>query len=103
MARGVVHRQLPTSGSAVPAQPTRRESQEQIQIIAIAIGKPRTKAPATAKVNSVSKFTSGRNRSTDMLFLPRAEGKSRHRDDAVTAFGPCARFQKVQWKVRWNG
>jgi hypothetical protein len=54
-------------------------------------------------VNTVSKSTSGRNRSADMLFLGPAEGKSRRRDDAVTAFGPCARFQKVQWKVRWNG
>jgi hypothetical protein len=45
--------------------------QEQIQIIASAIGKPKTKAPAIARLNSVSKFASGRN----MLFLRRAESK----------------------------
>jgi hypothetical protein len=37
------------------------------QIIARAIGKPKTKAPAIANVNSVSKFGSKRNLPTDIF------------------------------------
>jgi hypothetical protein len=43
--------------------------QEQIQIIATAIGKPAAKALAIVKVNAKSGFTSGRKLCTDIRFL----------------------------------
>jgi hypothetical protein len=53
--------------------------QEQTQIIASAIGNARAKAPAIARVNSVSKFGSWGNLSTDMLISP-----TRGKQEAVT-------------------
>jgi hypothetical protein len=47
-----------------------RGSQEQIQIIATAIGKPMMKAPAMAKVNANSGFASGRTLPDDMSLAP---------------------------------
>jgi hypothetical protein len=44
--------------------------QEQIQIIATAIGKPAVKAPTTVKVNAESRFASGRTLSIDMSLTP---------------------------------
>ena len=44
--------------------------QEQIQIIATAIGKPAAKALTIVKVNAKSGFTSGRTLSTDMSLTP---------------------------------
>ena len=47
-----------------------RGSQEQIQIIATAIGRPMMKAPAMAKVNANSGFASGRTLPDDMSLTP---------------------------------
>jgi hypothetical protein len=47
-----------------------RGSQEQIQIIATAIGKPTMKAPAMAKVNAKTGFASGRTLPADMSLAP---------------------------------
>jgi hypothetical protein len=47
-----------------------RSSQEQIQIIATAIGKPMVKAPATTKVKAKIGFASGRTLSADMSLAP---------------------------------
>lgn len=78
-------------------------SQEQIQIIASAIGKPKTKAPAIAKLNSVTKFASGRDLSTDMLSSP-TRGKQQPSSGRCGDGAKVARsFQKVQCRVRRNG
>ena len=51
-----------------------------------AIGKAATKATAIVEVNALSKFTSWRTLSTDMLLAPpRGFQKRRRRQDAVTA------------------
>jgi hypothetical protein len=47
----------------------RNQVQEQIQIIATAIGKPAAKALTIVKVNAKSGFTSGRKLCTDIRFL----------------------------------
>src|SRR6202022_874191 len=52
-----------------------RDSQEQTQIIASAVGKPAAKAPTIAKVNAKSRCASGRTLSTDMLLAPRRKIK----------------------------
>jgi hypothetical protein len=60
-----------------------RGSQEQIQIIATAIGKPVMKAPAMAKVSANSGFASGRTLPGDIAYS--IASRSRYRDEAVTA------------------
>jgi hypothetical protein len=50
-------------------QQSRNRVQEQIQIIATAIGKPAAKALTIVKVNAKSGFTSGRKLCTDIRFL----------------------------------
>jgi hypothetical protein len=57
----------PASNSAIDASYFRS------QMIARAIGKPRTKAPAIAIVNSVSKFGSARNLLTDIFHSTEAK------------------------------
>ncbi len=46
------------------------KSQEQIQIITSAIGKAATKATTIVEVNALSKFSSWRTLSTDILLAP---------------------------------
>jgi hypothetical protein len=46
------------------------KSQEQTQMMTSAIGKAATKATAIVEVNALSKFTSWRTLSTDMLLAP---------------------------------
>jgi hypothetical protein len=46
------------------------KSQEQSQMMTSAIGKAATKATAIVEVNALSKFTSWRTLSTDMLLAP---------------------------------
>jgi hypothetical protein len=46
------------------------KSQEQIQIMTSAIGKAATKATTIVEVNALSKFSSWRTLSTDMLLAP---------------------------------
>ena len=56
-------------------------------MIATAIGKPIANAPPIARVNAESRFAAGRRLSTDMLRSPPiGKSKSRHPDEAVTAF-----------------
>jgi hypothetical protein len=47
-----------------------KQLQEQIQIIATAIGKPVAKAPTIVNVNAAKRFASGRSWSTDMSLAP---------------------------------
>ena len=47
-----------------------KQVQEQTQIIATAIGKPATRAPAMVNVNAESRFISGRTLSIDMSLTP---------------------------------
>ena len=58
--------------------PARTRNQEQIRMIATAIGKPMANAPPIAKVNAESRFAAGRRLSTDMLLTPPI-GKSKSR------------------------
>ena len=67
-------------------------------MIARAIGKPRTKAPAIAIVNSVSKCGSARNLLTD-IFSFHNRSKNRRQDDTATAFS--AHPQPVQVARTW--
>jgi hypothetical protein len=53
-------------------------------MIVSASGKPMARAPAIVKLNAVSRFTSGRNLSTDMLFSP-TPGGGGSSQPAVTA------------------
>jgi hypothetical protein len=55
--------------------------QEQIQIIATAIGKPAVKAPTIIKVNAKSGFASERMLSTDMSLLHMDKSKNRHQTE----------------------
>jgi hypothetical protein len=58
----------------VPCPPARRGNQEQTQIIATAIGKPKAKATAIVDVNAESKFTPGCTlSSSDMALLHGSE------------------------------
>ena len=51
----------------------RNQVQEQIQIIATAIGKPAAKAPTIINVNSESKFVPGRASPTNMPIFSAAD------------------------------
>ena len=63
-----------------------------------AIGKAATKATAIVEVNALSKFTSWRTLSTDMLLAPpRGIQKRRRRQDA----GVFARALCPEGRVRW--
>src|SRR5882757_4302159 len=78
----------------VPCPPARRGNQEQTQIIATAIGKPKANATAIVDVNAESKLVSGCTLSSSgMIPLHGLEGKSRHRDKAVTASRSHPRVQ----------
>jgi hypothetical protein len=60
----------------VPCPPAKRGNQEQTQIIATAIGKPKAKATAIVAVNAESKFTSGCTlSSSDMALLHGSAGQ----------------------------
>jgi hypothetical protein len=75
--------------------PARTRNQEQIRMITTAIGKPTANAPPIAKVNAESRFAAGRRLSTDMLLTPPiGKSKSRHPDEAVTAFWLAHTVQK---------
>src|SRR5258708_35103970 len=77
--------------------PARTRNQEQIRMIATAIGKPMANAPPIARVNAESRFAAGRRLSTDMLRSPPiGKSKSRHPDEAVTAFWLAHTVQKPQ-------
>src|SRR5258706_11531438 len=68
--RGVlVARHPPGLGAAERTVLRSAYVQEQIQIIATAIGRPAATAPAIVKVNAISRFSSGRALSNDMLLL----------------------------------
>jgi hypothetical protein len=57
---------------ATPSGVKRHRDQEQIQMIATAIGTPRPNAPIMASANSESRFAWGRAAGNDMAFLPQA-------------------------------
>jgi hypothetical protein len=57
---------VPLGRSLLPS----RQSQEQIQIMTSAIGKAATKATTIVEVNALSKFSSWRTLSTDILLAP---------------------------------
>lgn len=60
-----------------PVNGQRHRDQEQIQMIASAIGTPRPSAPKMARANSVSRLAWGRTSGNDMALLlgaPRARG-----------------------------
>ena len=69
-----------------------------------AIGKAATKATAIVEVNALSKFSSWRTLSTDMLLAPpQGISKRRRRHDAVTAslLGHCVQKVESDGAQRW--
>ena len=69
-----------------------------------AIGKAATKATTIVEVNALSKFTSWRTLSTDMLLCSTArDSKRRRRHDAVTAslLGHCVQKVESDGAQRW--
>src|SRR5258707_15560649 len=75
--------------------PARTRNQEQIRMIATAIGKPMANAPPIARVNAESRFAAGRRLSTDMLLTPPI-GKSKSRHRGRSGHGLLARPHCVQ-------
>jgi hypothetical protein len=66
--------------------------------MASAIGNAAAKATTIVKVNAVSKFTSGRTLSIDMLLAPpRGRSKSRHRYGAPVAPRTLCPEGTAQW------
>ena len=57
---------------ARPGGKNRHSDQEQIQMIAAAIGTPKPRAPTIARTNSESRFGWGRTSGNDMALLPGA-------------------------------
>jgi hypothetical protein len=75
-------------------------NQEQIQIIATAIGKPMPKAAAIVDVNAKSKSCSGCTLlSSGMALLHQSGSQSRQPDEAVTVFRFAHTVQKPRAKA----
>jgi hypothetical protein len=73
-ALAVVNKMLTLAGLRSSRHPAPMASvkqvQEQIQIIATAIGKPAANAPTIVNVNAASRFASGRSSSIDISLAP---------------------------------
>ena len=88
------------AGAAVYVSKSRNQVQEQIQIIATAIGKPAAKALTIVKVNAKSGFTSGRKLCTDIRLLHYARINRKVASGRMRCRFPLAtRVQKGE--LRW--
>ena len=66
---------------ARPGGKNRHSDQEQIQMIAAAIGTPKPRAPTIARTNSESRFGWGRTSGNDMALLLGAPASPRMNDE----------------------
>jgi hypothetical protein len=90
-------RNRPSEGLGGQASRVSVAVQRTTKMIAIASGKPMASAPAIVKLNAASRFTSGRNLSTDMLFSPKQETRQPSPGQkGVTDSPPAHLFRKVR-------